>query len=184
MAMGYLVRKCLCAVLITLALVGCVSYNSDAFRVSLDDVRLLSSAVGKSFVAVDVKMNGEDNNKVLCRLSGNVYLPDRQTYSQYIRNSILSELQAAGKMDPKSIRRIKGNIIKVDMDSIRGLWLIEAEFGVDDKPKVLITSSYKFGTSYFADNACREVAKSFELAVHKFIGELFISADFTKQLND
>jgi len=162
-------KKISAALLLLFVFTGCASNNVKSYRADLSTAHHLK---GKGDIVLKkVTMENGDKNAIMCRLAGNIYLPRKMTYSEYIENAfqntiLLNENKegASGKKRALSI-----NLTKVEFDSLSGKWFIDGIITIDNKPSQEIKSVTKFGTAYVAYAACRNAADAFDEAVTDFI---------------
>lgn len=162
----------LCA-LAGLMLSGCASNNIQPYKADASDFVDLAKSTHEHFSIENVSMPEGDTNAIMCRLNGNIYLPNKMTYSEYVRYALEKALIATNKMgDKKSSRKINLKLTTVNFCSVSGKWEIIGELTVDNGKPVAVKSSTDYGTSYDAYSACRNVADAFPNAVTNFIKEI------------
>lgn len=176
--------------LITLSLMslgGCVSNNVKRFQPDITQAYQVTNAVSKKVMLGSFSMRAEkDKNNILCRLAGNIYLPNKMTYSRYIKHAFGSFLIAAHRytiQTHKNTHKLSAHITDVNFNSFNGEWRISANMQVDNRPPVAIYVKSKFGTSFDAGSACKNVADSFETAVQDFITKTFNNPKIKAELN-
>lgn len=77
------------AVLCIGALAGCSSMNVRTFRADSLHTPMIQKSVKNKVSIQPVTVKGEDPNSIMCRMAGNIYLPQKQTYSQYVGEAFL-----------------------------------------------------------------------------------------------
>ena len=172
--------------LVGLVLSGCSSFNVQHFT---PDV-VASNAVARSIPhkvalgAFTLPAN-KDKNSIMCRLAGDIYLPNKMTFSQYIKHAFAAQLISANRYASKEVKArhvLSAQLERVDFGSLSGTWTIKGRLAVDRNPPVGIKSETKFGTSYFAMSACENVAKGFEVAVQNFVEKSMSNPTLVSQL--
>jgi hypothetical protein len=173
--------------LFVLSLASCSSYNVREFSPDIVASHQVASALHKKITVSEVSMPVEkDNNQILCRLAGNVYLPNKMKYSQYIKNAFESELIAANRYADNinnATHNLSGNITEIQFDSLAGHWIISGDMQVDKNKAIQITTKSDFGTSYEANSACLNVAQGFEVATQNFVKNVLTNPSIRQQLN-
>ena len=170
-----------------LAMAGCSSYDVRNFNPDVVASHNVAMHVHKNIAVGSFTMpGGKDNNKMMCRMAGNVYLPNKMTYSQYIRHAFESQLIAANHYSDNSNNAnhtILGEITKAQFSSVSGKWTISGNMQVDQNPTVSVTSVTDFGTSFVAESACKDVADGFETATQQFVSKVLSTSEILEELN-
>ncbi len=125
-------------------------------------------------ITIKTIMPKNDKNAVMCRMNGNIYLPNKMTYSQYVEDAFKKSLVLANRLADEG-RNSHGLLItltKVDFNSAIGKWYINADVKVNNNVPVEIKNTTSFGTEFFADAACSSVANTFDRAVGNFVDEV------------
>jgi len=155
-----------------LTLSGCASSNINQFQPDPLQAHYIKNNV-KGTVHVDnFTMEKGNSDSILCRFSGNVYLPNKMTFSEYIKSAFEKNLILANKYEtsaPKAAHQLSADILSVDFNTIGGTWEITANVSIDGNRPVYIESKTEYGTSFDAYSACKNTAESFQTAVHDFV---------------
>ena len=155
-------------ILSTLVIVGaCGSNNVKRYRADMSIYRQLKKYDIDKINTVNVTMAEGDRCFIMCRMSGNIYLPNNITYSKYIEDAFEKVLMYSDGQ--KKTKNLKIELTKVDVNTVSGKWTIKANAYIDGQQAKEILSVTKFGTAYVADSACRNAAEVFEDAVTEFI---------------
>ena len=165
---------------------GCISNNVKGFTPDVTAAYDLKSNIAKKIALGDFTMpTSKDKTSILCRLSGEVYLPNKMSYSQYIKEAFRKILITANRYSTthSKTHTISANIKDVDFSSVLGEWSISAAIKVDNHPSVVINSVTHFGTSYNSWSACRNVAESFQTATQDFISKVLHHSVIKRALN-
>ena len=119
-----------------------------------------------------------DKDAIMCRMAGNIYLPNKMTYSKYIHDAFKKVLLAADRLseDKNDPNALLITVTKVDFSSTSGEWYINAKVKVGNNKPVKINSVTKFGTSWIADSACHNVANAFDEAVGNFVNKVLTNS--------
>ena len=169
------------------ALSGCIPNNVERFQPDAIQAYQITNAVSKKVVLGNFSMPAEkDKNHILCRLSGNIYLPNKMTYSNYIKHAFAVVLITAKRYSTEktaNTHRLSANITDINFSSLSGKWTIAADMRVDNRAPVRIISTTKFGTSWDAGAACQNVAQGFETAVQDFISKTLNNSRIKREWN-
>lgn len=156
---------------IAVILSACSSSNVKSFRADYATFSYLKKENLPTINLGTVRMPKGDTNSILCRMAGNVYLPNKMTYSQYIHEALQKVLVTADKYDdtPHAAHTLSIELHYVTFNSLNGTWIINGDVMIDNKQPYPINTVTKFGTSYDAGSACNNAANAFEDAVTDFI---------------
>ena len=129
-------------------------------------------------------MPKDDKNAILCRMAGNIYLPNKMTYSKYVEDGFKKSLLLANRLTETSPspNSLLISLSKVDFSSTNGKWYINGEVIVNNNPPVEIKSVTDFGTSWVAESACNNVANAFDEAVGNFVNEVLSNHVITRYI--
>ena len=83
-------------------LFGCASNNISRFRPDPLDTPQIQQSITEKLAIKNVIMNKGNKNSIMCRMVGNIYLPDKVSYSQYVEQvclhaSLISHIPCAQK---------------------------------------------------------------------------------------
>jgi len=153
---------------------GCISNNVKRYKPDYAHKTQIEQQIPKK-INVSVSMPEGNRDAILCRMAGNIYLPNKMTYASYIADALEKALKMADRYDNTSgspVLQITLN--KVDFSSTAGKWYIEGTAQMGNQSPISIKSVTKFGTSWDAISACQNVASAYEEAVGNFIEEILI----------
>lgn len=166
------------------ALSGCMSSNIKSYRVDPSLKLDIQHTNMKSVFLNPVSMPHDDSNSIMCRMAGNIYLPQKMTYSQYIDKALRKSLMVLDKLSEAKQNAHSLTIVltRVTFDTLAGKWFIDADVTVDQKPSVSIKSVTEYGTSFIAVTACQNTAESFDEATAHFIRHVLNDKDISLSL--
>lgn len=172
------------------ALVGCASDPAlQSFRADSNvryDIRELT---GSKIHLKEVTKASDDATIVTCPVAGSVAvtedLPQKMSYSQYIRDAFDKTLFALGKQATlnDSEHSMSVALTKVEYDSRYGKWTIEGDITVDFYPPIHVDSFVTFEQSVIPFKACKNTVNAFESAVAMFVKRSFTHPMVLKFLN-
>ena len=169
----------------SVSLSGCMSSNVKSFQPDVEQSYVLKTSLkNKVRVGKFVMPAGQDKSSILCRLAGNINLPGKMKYSQYLRKSFIETLISSNRFtDSAKAHTLKARIFSVDFSSTEGNWVITAGMRVDRNPVVNIRSVTTFGTSFDAFSACKNVANSFQDAAADLVKNTFNNPIIKREIN-
>lgn len=180
--------KRLCVAVVALGLVGCSTYAVPRYTVSTDTVVALR-AVGDvkvdvgEFSATKVPGPNDRPGEIMCRGVGPVKTPDGETYEEYIRKALISELIIADIYAKGAQIELTGKITKLDFESMGGSWTVSMEIQSSNGKSVAITDTYKFQSSFYGETACNQTAQAGLGAIQDVIRALVTHKDFASLLD-
>lgn len=165
-------------------LVGCSSNNVRSFRADPNVKFDIPHTAMRKIHVKSVTMPEGDYNSIMCRAAGNIYLPQKMTYSQYISDALNKTLMSIDKLSnvPADAHSIDIVLTKVSFDSLAGEWYINGNISVDGNKAVTINTTTEYGTAYVAEYACRNTAESFDEAATNFIKKILSHPEVSKNL--
>jgi len=166
-----------------LVLAGCSTYAVPRYSVSADTVAALR-AVGE--VKVDVGAFADQNapgandrpGEMMCRGVGPIKTPDGETYAEYIRKALISELIIADIYAQGSPTSLTGTVSGLDFSSTSGTWTVGLEIKSNNGRSVAVTNIYKYKSSFVGETACNQTAQAALGAIQDTIKRVVTHADF------
>lgn len=185
MRLAHVKKSCLlvfCSAMLT-QLAGCASYDVGTYQpnnIAAYDLKNQISAPIK--VGAITMPAAQDKNRIICRLAGDVYLPNKQKYTTYIQNAFVSQLITADRYSSHARHVLSGQLKTVNFSSTSGQWTIAGQMQIDNKRPISITSVTNFGTAFIADSACKDVAENFSVAAQNFVTKTLKNPIVLRQL--
>lgn len=167
-----------------LILAGCSTFSVPRYASSPNiavTLRSLHDKYPNGFFTVR-KFTQPDKKVGNCRMAGPIVTPDSQSYTGYIRTSLIDELKLASMYKSVGGATITGSIKKIDFSSNSGVWIINGQVNIGKEQPLSMKESYHYRTSFGAISACDEVARSYEAAVQDFISKIVASPQFEEAL--
>lgn len=169
---------------VVLVLSGCASFVAPPYASSPDIAislrHLHQKYPNENFTVGTFSEPAEDAG--MCRLAGPIVIPGHQSFTGYLRTSLMDELKLARMYSKSGGISITGNVQKITFSSNSGTWYINANIKIGNQPPLSIKESYDYDSSFGAMAACNATAQSYELAVQKFISQLISSSQFEAAL--
>ncbi|HWV16116.1 MAG TPA: hypothetical protein VN030_11865 [Cellvibrio sp.] len=153
-----------------------ISYaNSNAIQ------QWLAKAVGRGLNIGEIQPVHAFHSKCGVLEQRKIDAPDFLSFEDYIRLSLISELKASAKLDPKG-EMITGKITELEFSIATGSahWLIGLEFSIGNQPLAYVQSKYPVKTSAFI--ACRQIEEAFPAAVQNALEEALKTPGFMSYL--
>jgi len=128
--------------------------------------------------------SGNNESKVMCRLSTPIGTASGETFASYIQNAFKKELLVAGMYDPKSNVTISANLDDIYGSTTLGnaYWEFKITVKSSNGNSYKVDSRYDYESSYFGGTACSEMQRSFVPAVQKLIGDIVQNPKFVTLL--
>ncbi|MBT4885185.1 MAG: hypothetical protein HON55_03415 [Legionellales bacterium] len=159
----------------TLFLESCSNIQVEPYSSAKADVFKMKNILKNKLAVTGFSNKNMAESSIPCRVGAiQVSLPATETFSSYIENSFVEFLIDADKYDPGSKHALKGEIRKVDFDTITGNWHLTGDFMLNNK-MVTIDKDYGFSSAFDDIPACKNTAKAFNQVVSKFVYDTLVS---------
>lgn len=119
-----------------------------------------------------------NHSSILCRAEGPVHTPDKNPFSEYIRDALIQELKLTGLYSTDASVTITGKITELDFDSYAGLWQLSVTFISQPEKSFSVSEKYAYESYYSADMGCEQTAYGFMPAIQNLLGSLFKHPEF------
>ena len=134
---------------VLLILNGCCSNNVKSFHVDPQlEYHLKTNKFSNTYI-INVKKPEGDTSSLMCRMAGNIYLPGKMTYSQYVRDAFSKSMRKLGILaNERSAAKhvIEITLGKISLDTIGGKWKIAAHISIDSHEPVKVQTIYELRT--------------------------------------
>jgi len=190
----YRIPALLALVVTATQLVGCASINMNAPKATTENVAklrggpaLAPAAVSRFALAPGLPASVEESMSIR---GGNSLRAPNSTFSQYLKESLRVELEAAGLFDQNSPIKISGELTESSLDSSMSTasGILSARFVVtrDEAVKYnrVIQAKSEWPGSFVGAVAIPEAAGQYERLYRKLVGQLFEDAEFKKALSN
>lgn len=166
--------KMITAILATILLSGCAAYVTGRYSISADNVMTMRSWNG-------VKLNignfsdATNTSKMSCNYKGDINTMDGESYVQFIRNALVSELKFSGVYSATAPVTITGRLDQIDNSTAFSTdWTLVMTLSSSNGKSVTITENYHYNGSVFgtAASTCGSLAAAFVPAVQDLIGKI------------
>lgn len=114
----------------------------------------------------------------MCRAVGPIKTPDGETYAEYVRKALISELIIADIYDADGPIELTGKITKLDFDSAGGTWSVGLNLESSNGKSLAIQETYKYQTSFYGETACNQTAQAGLGAIQETIKAAVMHKDF------
>ncbi len=168
-----------------LVTVGCVSYPVPRYAVSTTNVvaakKYQPKKVSLKYTNDLIVSEGRDSygndlsrpltNEINCRLAGPIIITDGNTFGTYIQNALRDELLLADILADVGAPLLSVHLVNVDFSTTSASWVIEGVVSFENRKKTIVTKE-SYENSFFAQNACTEIANNFSSVVKKFNADI------------
>jgi len=177
------VARCFALALAMLALTACVSPPAARYQPAIDNTNILLRqgirlGVGKFSAAV-----GVSNHSLAVRGSQLTGGSDG-TFSTYLHDALVTELQTSGRYDTSSQLLLSGVLTRNELSSGigTGTAAVGAEFSLTRNNEVCfkktLLAEHKWDSSFIGAVAIPAAFSNYPTTVQKLLGELFADPDF------
>ena len=163
---------------------ACSTYSTNRYSINAGNVVALKTYQSNKITVGDFTATKPNVKSVSCRAVGPIPTPDGETYENYIRNALISELQIADSYSSEGEVVLTGNLNEIKPNSVSGNWKISLTVNSSNGKKLTVDELYDFKTSYYGETACNQTAQALMPAVQNLIGKLVTNAEFNNLVNE
>lgn len=176
---------------------GCTSFYTSTYNSSADNVLAMRAMdakhghIGVGPIRDQVHYeNGDSNTGIVCRNLGFIAAgpvspsPTGITYSGYIRNALIMEMELAGIYSKTSQITITLTLTQLEYSTSlsQGYWKINTYVSIGTKQPFPVNEYYKFDASFSGGEACPQAANAFEPAVQELIHKIITNEVFQQTI--
>ena len=169
--------KLICLLLI-LILGGCSTYAVDRYSISADNVTALRALDIEKISVGEFTSFEPGLTKIMCRGEGPIKTPDGNTFVEYIRESLIDELQIAEIYSPDAPVILTGHLENINFSSTAGKWNLSLTIKSSNGKSILVDEEYKYTTSFMASTACNQTAQALMPGVQNLIKKIVTNPHF------
>ncbi|MFM0256070.1 hypothetical protein [Paraburkholderia sediminicola] len=164
------------------SLTACSTYSVSRYSVSADDVVALRSLPPNSVSVGAFTSPSGPVSEITCRAVGPIKTPDGETYADFVRKALISELKMAGAYSDTAPTQITGVLNKIDFSSNSGMWNLDLSLTSTNNRSLSVTEAYPFTSSFYGETACNQTAQALMPAVQDLIGKAVQNPGFPAML--
>jgi hypothetical protein len=175
--------RCFAPALLVLALAACVSPPAPKYQPAIGNTNVLIREGSKLGVGKFSAAAGVNNHSLAVRASELTGGSDG-TFSTYLHDAIVVELQTSGRYDASSPLQISGVLTRNELSSGvgTGTAAVGAEFALLRNNEVCfkktLVAEHKWDSSFIGAVAIPAAFTNYPTTVQKLLGELFADSDF------
>jgi hypothetical protein len=165
---------CILTVAVALTTSGCASYVTGRYTSSVDNAVALRAWKGQK-VSVGNFKDYTNNAIMSCNYKGNITTMDGESYTQFIRNALITELKLADTYSVSAPIKITGALNRVDNSTAVAMdWTFDMSIAASNGYRFGVKEKYKFNGSVVgtAASTCGGSASAFVPAVQNIIGKI------------
>jgi len=166
-------KRVIVIAIITL-LSGCATYVTDRYSMSADNVM-----EARSWNGIKLKIgnfsDAQNGSAQSCNYKGDIKTIDGESYAQFIRNALATELKFAGVYSESAPVTITGRLDKIDNSTaVATDWNIVVTLTSSNGKSITIAEHYTYNGSIIgtAASTCGASASAFVPAVQNLIGKI------------
>jgi hypothetical protein len=163
---------------------GCGIKTSE-YNVSADNVQTLRDYKELKLDVSTFTATTPAESSIMCRLAETVSTPKGESFEEYIKDALISELKMAGSYDKNSDLKISGNLNKIYGSTMFGnaYWEINVTITSSNGKSITVNTKRDYPSSYLATTACNNMGTSFSPTIKQLIGDVINHKDFSSLLN-
>lgn len=157
---------------------ACSTYSTNRYSISASNVVELKKYQDNKITVGEFTATKAGVTSVTCRAVGPIPTPDGETYENYIRNALISELQIADSYEQSGDVVLTGNLDEIVPNSVSGNWKLSLTINSSNGNSVAVNETYDYKTSYYGETACNQTAQALMPAVQNLISKLVTHPEF------
>ncbi len=171
-------------VLVAFLFTGCGIKTSE-YNVSADNVQTLRDYKELKLDVSNFTATTAGESSVMCRLAETISTPKGESFEEYIKDALVSELKMAGVYDKNSDLKISGNLNKIYGSTMFGnaYWEINITISSSNGKSLTLTTKRDYPSSYLASTACNNMGTSFSPTIKQLIADIINHKDFSSLLS-
>lgn len=157
-------------------LAGCATYVTGRYSMSPDNVMAVRSWSGVKLNIGDFSEAANVSNKA-CNYKGAIKTMDGETYSQFIKKALVTELKFGGAYSDSAPITITGRLDKVENSTAFSTdWTLVMTLTSSNGKSTVITEKYNYNGSVFgtAASTCGGLATAFVPAVQDLVAKMIV----------
>lgn len=166
---------CLLSILV---LAGCSTYAVDRYSISADNVTVFRALNLEKISVGEFTSFKPGLNEIVCRGVGPIKTPDGNTFADYIKESLIDELQIAEIYSLEAPIILTGHLENIDFSSADGIWNLALTVKSSNGQSISVTEEYRYTTSFYGETACNQTAQALMPSVQNLIKKIVTNADF------
>jgi len=159
-------------------LAGCSTYAVPRYSANAETVdRLRTNAPAAAKVGA-FTTTGESRSEITCRGVGPIKTTDGESFADYAKKALASELRLAGLYSDQAPVTLTGNVDRLDFSSTEGRWDIAMTIASNNGAKVSKSVAYQYPTNFVGEIACNATAQAFVPAMQDLISAVVADSSF------
>lgn len=158
------------------------NHTMPAYTVSKKNQTMLEKIATEGYVVKlgEFKNTNEENQTIKCRMMTSVKPPKDKNYKEYIRHAFETEFKPSKLLQTHSKVSISATIKEINGRSMYGdaYWSFKITLISSNGNSYDVESKYTYDSSFRASSACKDMHKTFPLALQKLIHDAIANPKF------
>ena len=168
---------------IVLTMQACSTYSTDRYSLNSNNIVTLKDYQGNDISVGEFTATEPGQTSTTCRAVGPISTPDGETFENYIRNALISEMQIAEVYVENADTVIRGNLNRIKPNSMDGTWDISVTVASNNGVSFTVEELFDYKTSFYGETACNQTAQAMMPAVQNVITKIVTHPKFNELLN-
>ena len=161
-----------------LIMAGCSTYATNRYSISADNVVELKKYSDSKAGVAAFTATTPGQTEIMCRGVGPIKTPDGETFEEFVRSALISEMKLAEAYSDNSEVTLMGNLNSIDFSSTSGEWNLSLTVTSSNGKSITTDVMYDYTTSYFGETACNQTAQALMPAVQNLITKVIQHEEF------
>ncbi|MCA3186305.1 hypothetical protein [Cupriavidus sp.] len=157
---------------------GCSTYPVPRYSASASTVESLRANAPARASVGTFTATGENRSEITCRGVGPIKAADGETFADYAKKALMSELRMAGLYSDAAPVTLTGNVTHLDFSSTEGHWDIGLTVTSSNGATVSQTVKHNYPVNFAGEVACNTTAQAFMPAMQDAISAVVSDPNF------
>lgn len=157
---------------------ACSTYTTNRYAINAGNVVALKNYKGSKIGVGEFTATDPGKKSVTCRAVGPIPTPDGETFENYIRSALISEMQIAEIYTEPGDVVLTGNLNQIKPSSTSGTWDISLTVNSSNGNSLTVDEQFKFKSSFYGETACNQTAQALMPAVQNVITQVVTHQNF------
>ena len=158
------------ALIIALAC-GCARYVVARYPVSRPALAASGALATRRATVGPIASVGVDQPGPMCRMNGHIVAPEGQRFGELIRDALIDELAAVGRISDRSKTIITGEVDQITLATVipTGRWIIGLTLRSSTGHALTVVQPYTFSVGGIGEDPCVRAAAAFAPALRELM---------------
>ena len=164
------------------AISGCSTYATNRYSISADNVTNLKASISEKVSVGNFTATDPGKSSIMCRGVGPIKTPDGESFEEFVRNALVSEMKIADVYGEGNAITLTGNLDSIDFNSTTGTWNLGLTVNSSNGKSFSVVEEYDYTSSWYGETACNQTGQALMPAVQNLITKVIAHPEFATLL--